>query len=97
MSDLGRATKGAALALKSRVMLYAGSIAKYGTVELGGIVGIPALEAQRFFQAYFDAAEDVIDLQTYSLYDKHPDRVANFQSLFLDDSNPERILAEQFL
>lgn len=97
VNDIGRATKGAALALKSRVMLYAGSIAKYGTVELDGILGIPASEADRFFQASFDAAEDVIELQTYSLYNKYPDRVANFQSLFFDDSNPERILVEDFL
>lgn len=95
--DLGRATEGAALALKSRAMLYAGSIAKYGTVDLGGILGIASTEADRFFQAAYDAAEDVIGLGKYSLYNKSSDKVVNFQNLFLEEGNSEAILCEHFL
>jgi len=95
----GRATKGAALALKSRAMLYAGSSARYGTVQLGGILGIPATEADAFFQLAYDAAEDVIGLNQYSLYTKSADKVVNFQNLFLDAStaNTEQILSEYYL
>ena len=46
-TDLGRATKYAALALKSRVALYAASIAQYGKVQLDGVVGIPSEKAKK--------------------------------------------------
>jgi starch-binding outer membrane protein, SusD/RagB family len=96
---IGHATKGAALTLKSRAMLYAGSAAKYGSVQLGGIVGIPASDANKYWQASYDAAAAVIALNKYSLYKKLTDKVANFQALFLDatTSNTEQILSEYYL
>jgi len=39
-SNSNRAVKLTAIALKSRAALYAGSIAKFGTVQLNGLVGI---------------------------------------------------------
>jgi starch-binding outer membrane protein, SusD/RagB family len=96
---IGHATKGAALALKSRAMLYAASTAKYGSVQLDGILGIPAADADVYWKAAYDAAADVIALNTYSLYNKLTDRTANFQALFLDatTSNTEQILSEYYL
>jgi hypothetical protein len=96
---IGRATKGAALALKSRAMLYAGSSAKYGSVQLGGILGIQASDANKYWQAAYDAAKAVIDLNVYSLYSKSADKVTNFQNLFLDATtgNTEQIFSEYFL
>ena len=50
-NELGRATKYAALALKSRAMLFAGSIAKYNKIELVDkntgyqLCGIPVAKA----------------------------------------------------
>jgi starch-binding outer membrane protein, SusD/RagB family len=93
----GRATKGAAQALKSRAMLYAASSARYGTVQLNGILGIPATEAPKYYQAAYDAADAVISSGTYSLYTKYTDKVINFQNLFLDVNNPEAIFLEYFL
>jgi hypothetical protein len=95
----GHATKGAALALKSRAMVYAASIAKYGSVQLDGILGIPASAANTYWQAALDAADAVIGLNKYSLYNKSADKVTNFQNLFLDASNGnnEQILSEYFL
>ena len=92
----GRVTKYGALSLKSRAMLYAASSAKYGTVLLNGIVGIPASEANRYWQAAFDAAEAVITSGKYELYQKNSNKEANFQQLFLDEDNPEAILAKYF-
>ncbi|WP_353197119.1 RagB/SusD family nutrient uptake outer membrane protein [Parapedobacter defluvii] len=93
----GRATKYAALTLKSRAMLYAASEAKYGTVQLDGIVGIPASSADRFWKAAYDAAKEVISSSRYSLYERTPDdKAANFQRLFLDEDNSEIILARHF-
>ena len=96
---IGRATKGAALAYKSRAMLYAGSSAKYGSVQLGGILGIPATDANKYWQAAYDAANALIALNQYSLYSKSTDKVANFAGLFLDGttSNTEQILSEYYL
>lgn len=92
----GRATKYAALALKSRAMLYAASSAKYGEVLLNGVLGIPAAQADAYWQAAYDAAKAVMDAHQYSLYEKNPDKTANFSSLFLDKDNPEVILARYF-
>ncbi len=96
---IGHATKGAALALKSRAMLYAASIAKYGSIQLNGILGIPASDANKYWQAAFDAADAVITLNQYSLYNKSADKVENFQKLFLDGTsgNTEQIFSEYFL
>lgn len=95
-NEKGRATKSAAMALKSRAMLYAASSAKYAPVQLGGIVGIPDSEASTYWQAAFDAAEAVINSNKHSLYQKNPDKEANFQQLFLDGANPEAILVKSY-
>lgn len=62
-NDSGRATRYAAAALKSRAMLYAGSIAKYNTVSeeyLGKrICGIPAERAVDYFEAAYKASKIV--------------------------------------
>ena len=93
--NIGRATKFAALALKSRAMLYAGTIAKFGTVALNGVVGIPASEANRYFQASFDASKSIMNSAAFSLYNKLPnDAVKNFTQLFTDENtNPEVIFS----
>lgn len=93
----GRATKYAALALKSRAMLYAASSAKYSTVMLDGIVGIPASEANRFWQASMDAANAIIMSSAYSLYEKNADKVLNYQQLFIDEDNPEAIFSKYYV
>jgi hypothetical protein len=93
--DYGRPTKYAAYALKSRAMLYAGSIARFGTVDLDGVVGIPASEADKYFTAAMEASKVIMDNPAYSLYNKFPtDPVKNFTQLFVDENNnPEVIFA----
>jgi hypothetical protein len=83
-----RATKWAALALKSRAMLYAASIAKYGAVQLNGIVGIPANLADGYWQKAYDAANTIITTGGFSLYRANPDKALNFQQLFLNGDSP---------
>lgn len=92
----GRVGKYAALALKSRAMLYAASSAKYGNVLLGGILGIPSAEATKYWQAAMDASKAVIESGRFVLYDKNPNKQANFEQLFLDRENPEAILSRFF-
>ena len=106
-NDIGtksRATKAAALAMEARAALYAGSIAKYGTITPqvslpGNEVGIPASEANRFYTQALKAAKEIIEGQAgpYSLYNKKPDLSDNFASLFYDKSNnPEVIFVEDY-
>jgi starch-binding outer membrane protein, SusD/RagB family len=98
-TERGRANKYVALALKSRVMLYAASIAKYGSVQLDGIVGIPASNTDTYWKASFDAAKEVLESGKYSLYNTDPtDPASNFQAMFLDNStsNTEAIFSKDF-
>lgn len=96
-SDYGRPTKWAAYALKSRAMLYAGSIAKYGTVQLDGILGIPAGEANAYYQKAYDAAMQVINNSPHALY-KDNDPVTSYGKIFTNDNegNSEIILAKVY-
>ncbi len=98
-----RATAGAALALKTRAALYAGSIANYGqtTPEVslpGGEVGIPASMATQYYTTALAAAEELIGMGTYSLYNNDPVASENYTNIFLNkNANPEVIMAKDFL
>jgi hypothetical protein len=102
-SPRGRANKYAALALKTRAMLYAGSIAKYGSVNFVdgearslGLVGIPASKASFFFQKSWDAAK-LFEGTDYKLFNKFPgDKVKNYTDLFLDPASEENILVRDY-
>lgn len=99
-----RANKYTALALKSRAMLYAASLAKYNN-QMGspiqtpnGEVGIPASLADDYYRKSLEASLEIINSGVYSLYQNNPDPGANFQELFLSKSdNPEVIFAKDFL
>lgn len=106
-NELGRATKYAALALKSRAMLFAGSIAKYNEIELVDkntgyqLCGIPATKATEYFKAAYDAAKMLEG--HFSLYkkewvaDNKEAQYQNFVNMFFDDNSPENILIRQYL
>lgn len=96
-----RANKYVAAALKSRAMLYAGSIAKYGSqnfvdgdARAQGFVGIPAEKANDFFQKAIDAAKLLEG--KYALYNANSDKVQNYADAFLDDKSPENILVRNY-
>lgn len=96
-AEVGYPTKYAALALKSRAAMYAASIATWGTVQINGLVGIPASEAQRFWQASFDASKSIIESGVFQLYNQTPaNKAENFRMLFLDENNQEVIFSKQF-
>jgi hypothetical protein len=100
----GRASKYAAAALKSRAMLFAGTIAKYSTISLVSsstqVCGIPATKANDYFQAAYDAS--VLLNGKYSLYKNSwsaTDKAAqasNFSALFLDAASAENIFIRQY-
>lgn len=95
-TDFGRISKWAAYALKSRAMLYAGSIAKYSTVQLDGLLGIPASEANSYYQKSYDAAMQIINNSPHVLYQEDVDPVTNYGNIFINDGNSEVILAEVY-
>lgn len=87
----GRAAKWAAKALESRAALYAGSIAKYGTVQLDGLVGIPPSDADGYYQIALAASQKIINEAGYVLFNKYPDPSDNYANLFLDETYDETI------
>ena len=98
-----RATKYAVLALKSRAMLYAASIAKYNalltpTIVLpGGEVGIPAARANEYYQKSLDASKEII-AGPFALYKGNSNPGENFyEALTKKQGNTEIILAQDFL
>lgn len=90
-ADYGRPTKFAALSFKSRAALYAGSIAKYGTVQLNGLLGIPSSQATSYFTKSLEASKVIVSSGRHSLYRADADRVKNFRNVFLIKKNPEAI------
>ena len=64
-----RVTKGAVYALISRSALYAGSIARYGTVQKDGLVGIPSDKAVYFFTESYNASKEILDQMVPNIYD----------------------------
>jgi len=94
-SEIGRPSKYAALTLKCRAALYAGSIAQFGTIQLDGLLGIPAAEANSYYQVAYDAAKEIIVSSEYALYDVEPDKATNFRNLFLQEDHSESIFVVQ--
>lgn len=90
----GRVTKGAALALKARVLLYAASpLFNGGNIDPGNpLTGYTNADPNRWKLAA-DAAKAVMDLNSYSL-------MSNFTDVFITQSapignNPEKIFWRQ--
>lgn len=94
-TELGRVSRGAAMALKARAALYAGSIAQYGSEQLEGLLGIPASEANSYYQKCYDACKQIMDWNEYSLYNADADKVQNFKNIFLKKNNSEDIMVIQ--
>ncbi|TDE11633.1 RagB/SusD family nutrient uptake outer membrane protein [Dyadobacter psychrotolerans] len=99
-----RANKYTAMALKSRAMLYAGSIAKYNgrmaspISTPGGEVGIPASRATDYYTKALAASEEIINSGVYQLYKTNPNLGENFYDAITKKSaNREVILAQDFL
>lgn len=100
--DYGRITRGACLALKARVLLYAASPLfngggesgelLTGDPELARLTGYPAYDKERWKKAA-DAAMEVINLGVYSLNLNAATPGLGFYELFLKRVNPEYILS----
>ena len=99
-----RANKYTALALKSRAMLYAGSLAKYNSLmstpitTAGGEVGIPASRAADYYAKALDASKQIINSGFYTLYKANSNLGENFyEAITKKSGNREVILAWDYL
>jgi len=81
--EMGRATRGAAFALKSRVLLFAASDLTADGTAASNLVGYEGADRTALWTAAKAAAKQVIDLGTYSLMDfGAPDQAAVSQQYF---------------
>jgi len=102
--NAARATKWAALMLKARAAVYAGSIANYNNKMAapiqtsGSEVGIPANLAVGYYETALSAAEEVINSGQYELQLTKPDnRGRNFyEALSVKENNKEVIWARDY-
>lgn len=99
-----RANKYTALALKSRAMLYAGSIAKYNNLmsspitTTNGEVGIPASRANDFFQKSLDASREIINSGLYQLKTNATNPAQGFyEAVSKKANNKEVIFVKDYL
>jgi hypothetical protein len=99
--DIGRATRGAALALKARILLYAASDL-YNDPSWAGSYGNPELISSQTgdriakWQAAKNAAKAVMDLGEYQLEDTD-NPVEDYVRLFLNPSTQESIFSRYFI
>src|SRR3546814_11338632 len=101
-AELGRATKGYALAWKARILLYAASAQYNGNTDVAGFTnaeGTPLI-SQDYDQSKWlraaDAAKAVIDLGIYSLYkDPGGDVLKSLDGIFLQPWNSEQIMVRK--
>ena len=104
-SDMGRATKGAAMALKSRVLLYAASPLYNGNELYAGMTNyygkeiFPQTYDAKKWEEAKKAAKAVIDLNYYKLVDagaeatgdRFTDGIKAYQNIFFEQWNDETI------
>lgn len=99
-----RVNKNIAMALKSRAMLYAASLAKYNNLRpqpittANGEVGIPASAALGYYQKALDAAEEVITSGMYTLKTNASNPgLAFYQATTVKAGNKEVIFVKDYL
>jgi hypothetical protein len=100
--DYGRATKGAALAVKSRILLYAASPEYNGNTTYANFKnhdGTPLISQtvnREKWKKAADAAKAVIDLGVYQLYkDPSGDPIKTYRGIHLEPWNVESIFVKK--
>ena len=88
-----RINRFSAAALKTRAMLFAASIAKYGTYDKNGVVGFDnPNKAKKYYEEVISAEEG-----NYSLFRENSDKAKNYQELFwVKGDCPEVIFVKKY-
>jgi hypothetical protein len=99
--DLGRASGGAAMALKSRILLFAASDLFHENPSGMEVTGYSGADQQQMWRDAKDAAQAVMDLGAYSLFRPDPataeEASQNYYELFLTENTSETIMERYFL
>ena len=99
-ANLGRANKSGAMAIKSRMLLWAASdlahVAWYEGYSNPELVTIPGDRAAAWTAAR-DAAKAIIDLNAFSLEKSTGDPFTDYTALFIKKSSPENIFSRYFI
>ncbi|MEX0771293.1 MAG: RagB/SusD family nutrient uptake outer membrane protein, partial [Balneolaceae bacterium] len=97
--DLGRASKGAALALKSRILTHASSPLFDEPVGSNpALTGYTSGSLQARYQRAKDAAQAVMQMGQYELFNRHDDPAFNYEQIFIvNDKHEESIMNRYFL
>ena len=103
--NAGKVNKWAALMLKARAAIYAGSIANYNNKMAspirtsGGEVGIPASEAPRYYQQALEASEAVVNSGQYQLMLRKPEDLSRnfYEAINIKDNNTEVIWSKDYI
>ncbi|WP_139956924.1 RagB/SusD family nutrient uptake outer membrane protein [Flavicella sediminum] len=98
--EYGRPTSWAVLALKSRAMMYAGSVGEFGNMQLDGLLGIN--NADKYWQLSYDASKKIIEQGGFALYGtgaaSFEEAEKSYYELFTKaEQNNETIMAEVFI
>src|SRR5690625_7444589 len=89
------ATKGAALALKTRVLLHAASDL-YNKNPENELVGYTSGDQQQRWRAAKTAAQEVMDLGLYELYNRYPDDPSRtYGQIWIDYSEHEEAISSR--
>lgn len=104
-TSITRANKYIALALKSKAMLYAGSLAKYNNempvpiTTANGEVGIPAGMATAYYQKSLEASREILSSGQYALFDGDPTNAGEnfYKMLMTKNNNKEMIWVKDYL
>jgi len=97
-----RANTYTALALESRAMLYAASIAKYNNLMPSPIttpgeeVGIPASKATDYYTKSLAASQAIISSKHFQLYNENSDKGRNFYDMLNKKGTKEIIFAKDY-
>jgi len=102
--NASRANKWAALMLKARSALYAGSIANYNNkmsspiITEGGEVGMPAQLAKNYYETALNSAEEVINSGKYELQLSVPEDLGRnfYEATSVKENNVEVIWARDY-
>ncbi|MEN5433975.1 RagB/SusD family nutrient uptake outer membrane protein [Sphingobacterium faecium] len=96
-----RANKYTVLAVQSRAMLYAASLAKYNglmaepVVTAGNEVGIPAAMASDYYRKSLAASKELMS-GPFTLFKENPDKGVNFYEMLNKKTGSEVIFAKDF-
>ncbi len=90
-NPVGQINKWTANAVRARASLWSASIAKYGALQLNGLLGIPENRANELYQKASQAANAVIQSGHYSLFEKVENKSENYRQLFVTPQNGEEI------